>query len=51
MCFSFKKLYQFIKLYAKIQIKESDKMLIELEDNERILNSLKLKLTEIGESL
>ena len=40
----------FLKLKV-IHKKESEIMIIELEDNKYILNSLKLKLTEIGESL
>lgn len=35
----------------KIVFKGSEKMIIELEDNLRLLNSLKDKVNELGESL
>jgi len=38
-------------IYKDIIQKESEKMILELEDNKHILSSLKQKLTEIGESL
>lgn len=44
-------LINYMLKYIYKHLKESEIMIIELEDNKHTLNSLKQKITEIGESL